>query len=99
MASISQLKQWLDEHRSSVREDYFEFLRFKSISADPAFAPEMKRCANWLVQYIGKNTGMSSKEIETETYPIVYAEDLSKGPSAPTILVYGHYDVQPVDPL
>jgi acetylornithine deacetylase/succinyl-diaminopimelate desuccinylase-like protein len=99
MSNLAQMKKWIDQHRAEVREDYFHFLRFKSISADPAFAAEIKRCAEWLKSYIGKKTGMNAEVIETEGYPLVYAEDLHAGPSAPTVLIYGHYDVQPVDPL
>ncbi len=99
MDSLVQLKKWMEQHRASVREDYFHFLRFKSISADPVYASEMDRCAEWLQSYIAKKTGMKAEVIETRGYPLVYAEDLQAGPEAPTLLAYGHYDVQPVDPL
>lgn len=99
MSSLAKLKQWIDAHRSQIREDYFQFLRFKSISADPAFAQEIDRCAAWLRDYVASKTGMKAELIETEGYPLIYAEDLRAGPKAPTVLIYGHYDVQPVDPL
>jgi len=99
MSNLEQMKKWFGQHRADVREDFFHFLRFKSISADPEFAPEVKRCAEWLKSYITKKTAMSAEVIETEGYPLVYAEDLRAGPSAPTVLIYGHYDVQPVEPL
>lgn len=99
MSSLAQLKKWAEQNRSSIREEYFHFLRFKSISADPAFAKETRQCAQWVRAYIAKKTDMKSELIETEGYPLVYAEDLRAGPQAPTLLIYGHYDVQPVDPL
>ena len=99
MDAIAQWKQWMAHHCAEVRKDYFHFLRFKSISADPKFAAEMARCAEWLTVYIGQKTGMQTECIKTEGYPLVYAEDLRAGPAAPTVLIYGHYDVQPVDPL
>ncbi len=99
MNLTDQLKKWIEQHLAQVREDYFQFLRFKSISADPEFAPEMAKCAHWLQHYIASKTEMKSEVIPTVGYPLVYAEDLRAGPSAPTVLLYGHYDVQPVDPL
>lgn len=99
MSSLDPLKKWMEKHRDEVREDYFHFLRFKSISTDPAYAKEVRRCAEWLKEYILKKTEMKAEVIETEGYPIVYAEDMRAGPDAPTILGYGHYDVQPVDPV
>lgn len=99
MSSLEQLKQWFNQHRAAVRDEYFEFLRFKSISADPAFAPDVKKCSGWVRDYLVKKTGMKAELIETAGYPLVYAEDLRAGPKAPTVLIYGHYDVQPVDPL
>jgi acetylornithine deacetylase/succinyl-diaminopimelate desuccinylase-like protein len=93
MASLPLLKQWFEQHRSKLREDYFHFLRFKSISNDPAYAKDLRKCAEWLRDYIG------GELIETDTYPLVYSEDLRAGPEAPTLLVYGHYDVMPADPL
>lgn len=99
MSLLIALKQWIEEHRSILREDYFQFLRFPSISTDPQFAKEVRRCAEWLCGYIGNHTALRAELIETEGYPIVYAENLEAGAGAPTLLIYGHYDVQPVDPL
>ncbi len=99
MSSLNLFKKWMESHRTEVRDDYYHFLRFKSISTDPAYAQDVRACAEWLKNYIGKHTGMSAEVIETEGYPLVYAEEMSQGPDAPTVLAYGHYDVQPVDPL
>lgn len=99
MDSITQLKQWFKHTQVSIQSDFFQFLRFESISADPAYGLEVKRCAAWLQSYIAKHTSMKTELIPTETVPIVYAEDLRAGEKAPTILIYGHYDVQPVDPV
>lgn len=99
ISSLSQWKQWAEQNRFAIREDYFRFLRFKSISTDPAFAKDVVECAEWLRHYIAKHTNLKTELIETEGYPLVYAEDLRAGPDAMTLLIYGHYDVQPVDPL
>ncbi len=98
-SSLAQLKKWMETHRAAIREDYFHFLRFPSISTDPSYKKEMLNCADWLRGYLAHHTGMKVEKIETEGYPLIYAEDLRAGPRAPTLLIYGHYDVQPVDPL
>jgi len=99
MSSLSQFKKWISQHRKQCLEDYFSFLRFKSISADPAFKKDVLSCAEWLKNYIAKTTGMKAELIKTKGYPLVFAENKEAGPKAPTLLIYGHYDVQPVDPL
>lgn len=96
---MNQFKKWLQEARPSLCHDYFEFLRFSSISTDASYAQETVACAKWLKNYLLKYTSLRAKLIETVGYPIVYGEDLGAGPQAPTFLFYGHYDVQPVDPL
>jgi len=98
-SSLQQLKKWAEKNRAAIREDYFRFLQFPSISTDPEYAKEMILCADWLCGYIAKHTGMKAECIKTEGHPLVYAEDMRAGKEAPTVLVYGHYDVQPVDPL
>ncbi|MES2274106.1 MAG: dipeptidase [Chlamydiota bacterium] len=99
MASLSELKKWIEKHSATVRDQYFQFLRFPSISTDPAYSKEMKKCSEWVSDFLVKKAKMKVECIETVGYPVVYAEDLSAGPNAPTLLIYGHYDVQPVDPL
>lgn len=99
MDSLPQFKTWMEKHRAEIREDFFHFLRFKSISTDPAYASEMKKCSDWLLSYISKHTDLKAEEVKTAGYPLIYAEDLRAGHTKETVLVYGHYDVQPVDPI
>lgn len=99
MSSLGLLKKWFDTHYKELLNHYFAFLRFKSISADPAYAEEMGACAEWVQSYIAKKCGMKAEIVPTAGYPLVYAEDLRAGAAAPTLLIYGHYDVQPVDPI
>ncbi len=73
-------------------------LRIPSISTDEEYAPEVRRCAEWLADNMRK-IGIEHVELcETGGHPIVYAEHMVDA-SRPTVLVYGHYDVQPPDPL
>lgn len=74
------------------------FLMFPSVSALPTHRQDMADAATWLKDHL-KDMGMENSEVlETAGHPVVYAEWLG-APGAPTVLLYGHYDVQPVDPL
>ena len=78
-------------------EEWKEFLRFQSISVDPKHNADCRACAEWLTAHL-KKIGFNSQLLETSSKPAVFAE--RKGdPEKPSILLYGHYDVQPVDPL
>jgi acetylornithine deacetylase/succinyl-diaminopimelate desuccinylase-like protein len=96
--TLPELKKWFNKHKTRIREDYFRFLRFPSISADPAYHADCLRCAEWLIEHLKKGN-LHAERIETPTLPIVYAQDLSAGANRPTVLLYGHYDVQPPDPV
>ncbi|MBI5273099.1 MAG: dipeptidase [Chlamydiia bacterium] len=97
MMTIADLKNWFSKHRSEIKEEYFRFLRFASISADPAYRDRCEHCAQWLAEFM-RQGGLQTELISTPGLPLVYAEDLSAGPQTPTLLLYGHYDVQPIDP-
>lgn len=89
---------WLAKNEEKIREDLFTFLRFKTISSDSSFSSEHQRCAEWLKEYL-RSLDCHAEVISTSNLPIVIAEDLKAGPNRPTLLIYGHYDVQPVDPI
>jgi acetylornithine deacetylase/succinyl-diaminopimelate desuccinylase-like protein len=92
------LEAHLDETREARYESYFSFLRIPSISALPDHAADCRAAAGWLVGAL-TSAGIEHAEVcETAGHPVVYADWLH-APGAPTVLVYGHYDVQPVDPL
>ncbi len=78
-------------------EDLFEFLRFASVSTDPAYTPELRKCAEWVRAKLA-SLGLSASLHETPGHPIVLART-PPDPEKRTVLIYGHYDVQPVDPL
>ena len=92
----------LEAHLVATREgrydSYLAFLRIPSISALPEHADDCRRAAHWLADALTQ-AGLEHVEVaETGGRPVVYADWLH-APGAPTVLVYGHYDVQPVDPL
>ena len=82
----------------ALLEDYFAFLKIPSISTDPAHKQDMARAAEWVQRYL-KESGLEVEVWETETYPALFGEYRAAGEGKPTLLIYGHYDVQPVDPL
>jgi succinyl-diaminopimelate desuccinylase len=91
------LDSYLEENAAQFEGDLCELLRIPSISADSRYRPDVRRAAEWVAAQFG-SLGLTAEICETPGHPIVYAESLS-APGAPTALVYGHYDVQPPDPL
>lgn len=87
----------IDERRGPFEDDLFEWLRIPSVSADPAHAGDVRRAAEWIRDHLVRS-GLSAELIDSGGSPIVYAES-PPVPGAPVALVYGHYDVQPPDPL
>ncbi len=84
-------------HQSASDLDLLlEFLRFRSVSTKPEFAEEMHRCAKWLCSLL-QECGFTSELVETGGHPAVLARGPMM-PGRPTVLIYGHYDVQPEDP-
>lgn len=89
---------YIQEHKDRFLEELKVLLRMPSISADPAYAKDVQACAGQVAEYMVE-AGLNSVEIiPTPGHPIVYGEKMVD-PSKPTILIYGHYDVQPPDPL
>ncbi len=89
---------YAQRNRENSLEDLKEILRIPSVSTDAQKKPDMLRAVNWLKEKL-KSLGMEHIEIfETPKHPILYADRLH-AENAPTVLIYGHYDVQPPDPL
>src|SRR6202012_3399404 len=78
-------------------DEYFELLRFPSISTDPERAGDVKACAHWLERKL-TGMGLATRVVPTAGHPIVLAKNEHK-PGRRTVMIYGHYDVQPVDPV
>jgi acetylornithine deacetylase/succinyl-diaminopimelate desuccinylase-like protein len=92
------LETQLARTKDARLESYKDFLRIPSISALPERADDCRAAAHWLVDALTAAGLENAEAVETGGHPIVYADWLH-APDAPTVLVYGHYDVQPVDPL
>ena len=94
---LSDLDQYLDSHRHALEEDLCELLRIPSVSTDDQCADDVRQAAAWMINQFD-SMGLVTDMIETDGHPIVFAES-PPVPDVPTVLVYGHYDVQPPDPL
>jgi acetylornithine deacetylase/succinyl-diaminopimelate desuccinylase-like protein len=92
------LTNWLAAHTSSATAELFEFLRIPSVSARSEHRDDVAKAAEWLAEKV-RAAGLSAEVIPTRGHPIVLGEWRGAGPKAPTYLVYGHYDVQPAEPL
>lgn len=90
--------EYLNEHRDRILDELIEFVSIPSVSADSTYRADMQRAAQWVSGKM-RDAGLQSVQIMPTTgHPIVYAEWIG-APQAPTLLIYGHYDVQPPDPL
>jgi acetylornithine deacetylase/succinyl-diaminopimelate desuccinylase-like protein len=97
-STSTELESYLQSTREQRLASYTEFLRIPSISALPQRSADCRRAAEWLAGEL-RRIGVEHVEVsETDAHPIVYGDWLH-AEGAPTAIVYGHYDVQPVDPL
>ena len=78
-------------------DSFFEYLRFPSVSTDSSYQSDLKECAGWLVARL-TSMGLETKQFDTPGHPLVVAKTPHRS-GRPTVLIYGHYDVQPVDPV
>ncbi|MCT1903162.1 dipeptidase [Oceanobacillus sojae] len=90
---------YLKENQEVLLKKLYEFLAIPSVSTDPAHKKDVHRAADFLTGYLNELGFESVEKMETKGHPLVYAEYTAAGPEAPTVLLYGHYDVQPVDPI
>ena len=88
----------INTHRDSYVDQLKEYLAIPSISALPQYAADVRRCAEWTAEEMRRIGLENVRLIETPGHPVVYGDWLA-AEGAPTILFYGHYDVQPVDPV
>lgn len=98
MSDRTAVAGYLDTHAAQFDAELFDFLRMPSVSTDPAHAADTRKTAEWVAART-RSAGVPDVElIETPLHPVVYGRWISS-PAKPTLLIYGHYDVQPVDPV
>src|ERR1700675_30937 len=92
------LREYIESRRDEHLNELKEFLRIPSVSTKSEHKPDIERAAHWVAEKL-RAAGLENVEITpTKMHPLVYGESLH-APGKPTILFYGHYDVQPAEPL
>ncbi len=95
---MSDVANFVERNSEKFLAQLFDFLKYPSISSQSEHKNDVRNCAEWLLEHIKEIGGENAYLFETKGHPIVYADYIHQK-DAPTVLVYGHYDVQPVDPL
>ncbi len=90
--------EYLAAHHDRTLRELIEFARIPSVSTDPTHRDDIARAAAWVAAQLRQAGPIAVRDLPTGGHPVVYGEWLG-APGAPTLLVYGHYDVQPPDPL
>ena len=95
---MDQTQKFIEENKERFLNELIELLKIPSVSADPAYNQDVLNTADKVAEYL-RAAGADQVEVcETKGYPVVYGEKIID-PNLPTVLVYGHYDVQPPDPM
>ena len=95
---MEAIYNYINAHRERFLEELFDLLRIPSISADPKHKGDVQKAASTVKDHLLKAGVNDARLYPTDGHPIVYGEHMVD-PGAPTVLVYGHYDVQPPDPF
>jgi acetylornithine deacetylase/succinyl-diaminopimelate desuccinylase-like protein len=98
MTTNGKVQAHIAANRERYLDELFEFLRIPSVSASSEHKADVRRAAEWLLQKM-KDAGLESSLHDTAGHPVVLGEWRGAGADAPTVLIYGHYDVQPPEPL
>jgi len=93
-----RVQDYVSANARRFLDELKELMAIPSVSALPAHSGDMRRAAEWLAAHLHERIGLDATLIETSGHPLVYGEWLGAS-SKPTVLIYGHYDVQPVDPI
>jgi len=96
---MEKLINYAKDNKENFLSDLVEILKIASVSNNPDFQKDMNECAKWIENKFNEIGLNNIKIYETEGHPIVYGDWLKAGADKPTILIYGHYDVQPTDPI
>ena len=95
---MNTIQSFLKNHKNRLINELIELLKMPSVSADSAYKKDVLRTADFVLESL-KKAGCDQVEIcKTPGYPIIYGEKIIDA-KLPTVLVYGHYDVQPADPI
>jgi acetylornithine deacetylase/succinyl-diaminopimelate desuccinylase-like protein len=94
---MSDITTYIENNRQRYVDELVELLKYPSVSADSRHAGDIDKCADFLVSHLS-DLGLEARKLPTGGHPVVYAEWMG-APGKPTVLIYGHYDVQPADPL
>ena len=95
---MQKTQAYIKENKDRFLTELFDLLRIPSVSADPQFTPDVAHAAEWIKEHLEKIGAENVSVEKTAGHPIVYGEKMID-PALPTVLVYGHYDVQPADPV
>jgi len=95
---MEKIKDYIENHRQRFLDELFDLIRIPSVSSLSENKPDMMKAAEYWKQLLQKAGAENTAVLETDGNPVVYGEKLIN-PKLPTVLVYGHYDVMPVDPL
>ncbi|MEN9938847.1 MAG: hypothetical protein RLZZ387_5426 [Chloroflexota bacterium] len=93
-----RIRSYVDENAARFLDELTELVAIPSISTLSEHRADCRRAAEWLVAQLRERAGMQAEVVDTPGHPLVYGEWLG-APGRPTVLIYGHYDVQPVDPI
>jgi acetylornithine deacetylase/succinyl-diaminopimelate desuccinylase-like protein len=96
--NLNSARQFARNRRARIVSQLQDFVRIPSVSDQPTHARDVQRCAAWLAKHLQSIRMHNVKVLPTARHPLVYA-DWKHSPRKPTVLIYGHYDVQPADPV
>ena len=96
---MSDAVHYAQEHQEAHLRELMDFLRIPSVSTQPEHDGDTEAAAHWLARQMRQAGLKNVRVLETEGHPLVYSDWLHAGEDRPTVLVYGHYDVQPAEPL
>ena len=95
---MEKTRAYINTHKETFLSELFELLKMPSVSADSAYKADVLKTADWVAANPLKAGADQAEVVQTPGYPVVYGEKRID-PSLPTVVVYGHYDVQPPDPM
>jgi acetylornithine deacetylase/succinyl-diaminopimelate desuccinylase-like protein len=98
LSNLNDLQKDFAASKEEILKSFYTFLKFQSVSSEPEFKPQILACVDWLQTYL-KDLGFHVEIWPTKGHPTIFASYQKAGPNQPTLLIYNHYDVQPVDPL